>query len=130
GVDRPGRTPGRDRTPRARPAHPGARRPVGRLDRRDRGSALIRLGLALLAGMALALLAVAASGEPGALTAEWLGWRLDTSAAAGAVLIGVLALMAVGFWRLVVWIGEAPRRAQRARVEARRRESFAALSRG
>jgi len=91
---------------------------------------LIRVGLALLAGMALALLAVAASGEPGILTAEWLGWRLDTSAAAGAVLLGVLALLAVGFWRLAIWIGEAPHRAARQRQDARRRESYAALARG
>lgn len=91
---------------------------------------MIRVGLALLAGMALALLAVTASGEPGVLTAEWLGWRLDTSAAAGAVLMGVLALLAVGFWRLVIWIGEAPQRAARLRNEARRRDSYAALARG
>jgi HemY protein len=91
---------------------------------------LIRLGLALLAGMALALLAVAASGEPGILTAEWLGWRLDTSAAAGAVLTGVLALLAVGFWRLVIWIGEAPHRAALQRQATRRRDSYAALARG
>ena len=91
---------------------------------------MIRIGLALLAGMALALLAVAASGEPGVLTAEWLGWRLDTSAAAGSVLIGMLALLAVGFWRLVIWIGEAPQRAARLRADARRRESYAALARG
>lgn len=91
---------------------------------------MIRLGLALLAGMALALAAVAASGDPGRLSAEWLGWRLDTSAAAGAVLIGVLALLAVAFWRLVMWIGEAPRRAALARAEARRREAYASLGRG
>jgi len=91
---------------------------------------LIRVGLALLAGMALALLAVAASGEPGVLTAEWLGWRLDTSAAAGAVLIGVVALLAVGFWRLVIWIGEAPQRAARLRADTRRRDSYTALARG
>lgn len=91
---------------------------------------MIRVGVALLVGMAIALLAVAASGEPGVLTAEWLGWRLDTSAAAASVLIGVLALVAVGFWRLVIWIGEAPQRAARLRAEARRRESYAALARG
>jgi HemY protein len=91
---------------------------------------LIRIGLALLVGMALALLAVAASGEPGVLMIEWLGWRLDTSAAAGSVLIGVLALVAVGFWRLIIWIGGAPQRAARLRAEARRRESYAALARG
>ena len=91
---------------------------------------MIRVGLALLAGMALALLAVAASGEPGVLTGEWLGWRLDTSAAAGAVLVGVFALLAVGFWRLVIWIGEAPQRAARLRADTRRRDSYAALARG
>ncbi|WP_296814777.1 heme biosynthesis HemY N-terminal domain-containing protein [Brevundimonas sp.] len=91
---------------------------------------MIRLGLVLLAGMALALVAVAASGDAGSLTAEWLGWRLDTTAAAGAVLIGALALLAVAFWRLVIWIGNAPRRAALARAEARRREAAASLGRG
>lgn len=91
---------------------------------------MIRIGVTLLVGMAIALLAVAASGEPGVLVVEWLGWRLDTSAAAGSLLIGILALAAVGFWRLMIWIGEAPQRAARLRAEARRRESYAALARG
>ena len=91
---------------------------------------MIRLGLALLAGIAIALLAVILVGEPGSLTAEWAGWRLDTTAAAGAILIGILGLLAVAFWQLVIWIGNAPRRAALARAEVRRRDANAALGRG
>ena len=53
---------------------------------------MIRIGLALLAGMALALLAVAASGEPGVLTAEWLGWPVFFIGTAVAALPGLLLL--------------------------------------
>ena len=88
---------------------------------------MIRLGLALLAGIAIALLAVILVGEPGSLTAEWAGWRLDTTAAAGAILIGILGLLAVAFWQLVIWIGNAPRRAALARAEVRRRDANASL---
>src|SRR5690606_31910152 len=89
---------------------------------------LARLFL-LIAG-ALAALAVAAGGDAGRVQADWLGWRLDASAAAVLLLIGVLTLLAVVFWRVTLWLAEAPRRAERAREEARRREADAVLARG
>src|SRR5690606_3635748 len=75
-------------------------------------------------------LAVAAGGDAERVRADWLGWRLDTSAAAALILIGVMTLLAVVFWRVALWLAEAPRRAERMREESRRREGEAALSRG
>lgn len=91
---------------------------------------MIRAILFLLIAGALAALAVAAGGDAGRVQADWLGWRLDTSAAAALVLIGAMTLLAVVFWRVVLWLAEAPRRAERAREEARRREADAVLARG
>lgn len=91
---------------------------------------MIRAILFLLIAGALAALAVAAGGDAGRVQADWLGWRLDASAAAVLLLIGVLTLLAVVFWRVTLWLAEAPRRAERAREEARRREADAVLARG
>ena len=74
---------------------------------------MIRAGLFLLIAGALVALAIAAGGDAGRVRADWLGWRLDTSAAAALILIGVMTLLAVVFWRVVLWLAEAPRRAER-----------------
>jgi HemY protein len=80
--------------------------------------------------LAIVSIAVAVGGDPGDASLTWLGWRVDTSASVAAILIGVLALVAALIWRLVIWIVEAPRRAERARADQRRRQANEALSRG
>ncbi len=91
---------------------------------------MIRGALIFLAVLAVLVTALAMAGEPGRASLVWLGWRLDTTAAAAAVLIGGLALLAVATWRLVLWIAEAPRRSARARIETRRRQGMETLTRG
>ena len=78
-----------------------------------------------VAGVALAL-----AGDPGAASLSWLGWRIDTSAAAATVGIAVITLMATLIWKAVIWFIEAPSRAAKSRAEARRREGAECLSRG
>ncbi len=85
--------------------------------------------LAVVAALILAALA-ALAGQPGQLSLEWLGWRADTSAAAALVLFAAATLLAVLAWSLLIWLLAAPRRAARARAEARRREGLETLSRG
>lgn len=86
------------------------------------------LVVALVAALALAILAV--TGEPGHATVEWLGWRADMTAVTLALLVVFGSLLATLLWRVLLWIVEAPRRAKRARLEARRRQSSEMLGRG
>ncbi len=64
------------------------------------------LGLFLVAVFIVAALAL--NGEPGTASLTWLGWRADTTAAAAALLIGLAALIATAFWRVVIWLLAAP----------------------
>jgi HemY protein len=91
---------------------------------------MIRSILVVALIVALAAAALALAGDPGQASLVWLGWRADMTASA-AMLIGLFsALVAALFWRLVIWIVEAPRRAERLRTETRRRQAGEALSRG
>jgi len=91
---------------------------------------VIRGAIIFLAVTAVIAVALAMAGDPGRASLTWLGWRIDTSAAAVVVLIGLLALLAVTMWRIVLWISEAPRRSARARIETRRRQASEVLTRG
>jgi HemY protein len=91
---------------------------------------LIRGALAVFIACLLIVAAISLQGDPGAASLTWLGWRADTTAAAGVLLIGLLALLATVFWRLLLWIVDAPRRAARLAAEARRRQGQEALARG
>ena len=87
--------------------------------------------LLVLAAAALALVTVSAViGQPGRASLEWLGWRIDMTAAAAVLLLVAGALIATAFWRTVIWIAEAPMRAQEARRRARRRNGAEAMTRG
>jgi len=91
---------------------------------------VIRAGLILVFVAALAVAVSAVIGQPGRASLEWLGWRLDMTAAAAVMLVVMGALAAVAFWRTVLWMIQAPARAARARASARRRQGAEALSRG
>ncbi len=91
---------------------------------------MIRAFLIFVLLVGAAATAFALAGEPGRATVEWLGWRADTTAAAGVCAILILAFAAVSLWRLGLWIAEAPRRAAARAAETRRRQGADALSRG
>ncbi|HEY2661477.1 MAG TPA: heme biosynthesis HemY N-terminal domain-containing protein [Caulobacteraceae bacterium] len=91
---------------------------------------MIRTFLLFMLLVGAVAVAFALAGEPGRATVEWLGWRADTTAAAGVCAILVLAFLAVSLWRFGLWIAEAPRRAARRTAETRRRQGADALTRG
>ncbi|HXU99884.1 MAG TPA: heme biosynthesis HemY N-terminal domain-containing protein [Caulobacteraceae bacterium] len=91
---------------------------------------MIRIALVVLLAAVLIVTAISLQGDPGVASLTWLGWRVDTTAAAAVLIIGLMALMATVFWRALVWLAEAPRRAERARAESRRRQGAEALTRG
>ena len=88
----------------------------------------VAVSLFLVAVVAVSVLAL--TGEPGRASMEWMGWRVEMTAAAAALLTLFSALMFTLLWRGVIWIVEAPRRAARARAEAKRKQAIEALSRG
>jgi HemY protein len=91
---------------------------------------MIRIALAVFVVCLLIVAAISLQGDPGLAHLTWLGWRVDTTAAAAVLLIGLLALLATVFWRGLIWLLEAPARATRARAETRRRQGAEALTRG
>ena len=65
---------------------------------------MIRAALILFLVSAIAVIGLALSGPPGQASLEWLGWRLDMSAAAAALAILATALAATLFWRGLIWL--------------------------
>ncbi|KQV62267.1 MULTISPECIES: heme biosynthesis protein HemY [unclassified Caulobacter] len=88
----------------------------------------VAFALFLVAAVAVGVLALA--GEPGRAALEWMGWRIEMTAATAALLTLFSALLFTLLWRGVIWIVEAPRRAARARAESKRKQAIEALSRG
>ncbi len=91
---------------------------------------MIRAALILFLVAALAVIGVALSGPAGHASMEWLGWRLDMTAAAAILLVLALALISTLFWRALIWLVGMPQRAAKARAEALRRQGIEALTRG
>jgi HemY protein len=91
---------------------------------------MIRAAIVFFLVAAIAVAVVALTGEPGAASLDWMGWRVEMTAAAAALLTLFAALLATILWRSLLWVVEAPRRAARARAEAKRKQGVEALSRG
>ncbi len=91
---------------------------------------MIRIATAVFIASLLIVTAISLQGDPGAASLTWLGWRVDTTAAAGVLIIGLLALAATVFWRTLLWIVDAPSRAARLRADSRRRQGADVLTRG
>lgn len=68
--------------------------------------------------------------RPGNVTAEWHGWRLDTSV--GVLLLAVVVLMLLGVtaWFLYRWITGAPGALLEGWGESRRRRGYRELTQG
>jgi HemY protein len=91
---------------------------------------VIRAAIAIFIVAALAVAALALTGDPGHASVVWLGWRADTTATAAVLIVIFGALLATIVWRTLLWILAAPRRAARARAEHRRRQANEVLTRG
>ena len=91
---------------------------------------MIRVSFAFFLVAAVAVATLALMGEPGHAHLDWMGWRVEMTAAAAALLTLFSALLATLLWRGLIWVIEAPRRAARARAESRHQQGVEALSRG
>ena len=91
---------------------------------------MIRAALVILIVAAVAVAALALTGDSGAASVTWLGWRADMSASAAVLIVLFGALLVTVVWRTLLWILEAPRRAARQRAEVRRRQANEVLTRG
>lgn len=91
---------------------------------------MIRIAVAVFLVSLLIVAAIALQGDPGSASLTWLGWQADTTAAAAVLIIGLLALLATIFWRLLLWFVDAPKRTARQRADNRRRQGLEALTRG
>ena len=86
------------------------------------------LAFAFVAAITLAILAV--SDEAGHASIDWLGWRVDMTATTLILSTLLVALLAMVVLRMLLWIIEAPKRAERARIETRRKQTVDVLTRG
>jgi HemY protein len=91
---------------------------------------MIRAAIVLIILAAIGVGALALSDEPGQASVVWLGWRADTTAAAAILIALGFGLFAALVWRTILWVLDAPRRAERTRAEARRRQANDVLARG
>lgn len=92
---------------------------------------MIRVLLFLVFAAALGAGAVWLSDQPGGdVSLEWLGWRVETSAAVLAVLALALAVAATVAWRILRLVWTAPGRIAEARRRNRRTKGYKALTQG
>ena len=91
---------------------------------------MIRGALIITAVLVIAIAVLAVTGEAGEASLIWLGWRVDMTAASAALLVLFMALAATIFWRLLIWLLEAPARAERTREASRRKQAGEVLARG
>ncbi|MCX7361481.1 MAG: tetratricopeptide repeat protein [Alphaproteobacteria bacterium] len=70
------------------------------------------------------------SERPGTVTAEWHGWRLDTSAGALLLAIVLLLFLGVSLWLLWRWLSNAPGALLEGWGEGRRRRGYRELTQG
>lgn len=91
---------------------------------------MIRAAIVFFLVAAVAVAVLALTGDPGQASVVWLGWRADMTAAAGILIALTASLLAAVIWRTVLWVLDAPQRAERARAEARRRQANDVLARG
>jgi HemY protein len=68
--------------------------------------------------------------RPGTITAEWHGWRLDTSVGVILIVVALLMLMGVALWHAWRWIVGAPGALIEGWGESRRRQGYRALTHG
>jgi HemY protein len=83
-----------------------------------------------VAAVAAMLGAVWLAERPGAVTAEFRGWRLDTSVGALMVAIVIAILVSIGLWLLYRWIVGAPGALLEGWGDSRRRRGYRELTQG
>src|SRR5690349_18544292 len=91
---------------------------------------LLRTLVWFVVAAAVMLAAVWLAERPGTVTAEWHGWRLDTSVGVVLVAVVVLILLSVALWLIYRWIMGAPSALFDSWGESKRRRGYQALTQG
>src|SRR5215475_13163150 len=68
--------------------------------------------------------------QPGNITAEWHGWRLDTNVGVVLIVVLLLVLLGMALWLAYRWILGAPGALLDGWGESRRRRGYQALTQG
>jgi HemY protein len=89
-----------------------------------------RLILFLLWAGLLIVIAVVVADHEGAVSVEWLGYRIDTSTSVVLLGLAVVAVASALFYRVWRAVATAPRRWRRARALRRRERGYRALTLG
>ena len=90
----------------------------------------LRLVLWFAAAVALMFGAAWLAERPGSVTAEWHGWRLDTSVGVLLLAVFVLILLCVALWFFYRWITGAPGALLEGWGDSRRRRGYRELTQG
>jgi HemY protein len=91
---------------------------------------ILRTILWFVFAIAAMLGAVWLAERPGSVTAEFRGWRLDTSVGVVLISVLVLILVSVGGWLVYRWIVGAPGALLEGWGESRRRRGYRELTQG
>ena len=91
---------------------------------------MIRTALVLFLAVVIAVFIAALLGDPGQVTIVWRPWRIELTAAAGAILLTGFTLLAALLWRLVFWLIATPGRMGDNRADRRHLQALEALARG
>jgi HemY protein len=91
---------------------------------------LLRTLLWFVLAAAAMFAAVWLAERPGTVTAEWHGWRLDTSVGVVLIAVVLLILLSIAVWLLYRWIVGAPGALLDGWGENRRRRGYRALTQG
>src|SRR5260370_15918014 len=91
---------------------------------------LLRTLLWFVVAAAAMFAAVWLAERQGTVSAEWHGWRLDTSAGVILIVVVVLVLLSIALWLLYRWIVGAPGALLDGWGESRRRRGYRALTQG
>lgn len=79
---------------------------------------------------ALSLLAASLADTPGAVTLDWLGYRVETSVLALLILMLFSSAVLASAWRLWSAVTSSPRRLRRWQADRRQRLGYKALTQG
>lgn len=88
---------------------------------------MLRLFLFIVALAVLVAGSVWLADRPGAVTIDWLGWRVETDVPILVLAVVVMAAVVVLGWRLAVWVLWAPARISLRGREVRQRRGYQAL---
>ncbi|HEX6142136.1 MAG TPA: heme biosynthesis HemY N-terminal domain-containing protein [Geminicoccaceae bacterium] len=91
---------------------------------------MLRLIFFLLVAIALSLLATWFADNPGQVSLEWLGMRIETSVAVMIIAVLVVALIVTVVIELLRMLSGAPRHIKQRRRTARLEQGYQALSQG